>query len=1032
VTEACSPGEEVLAVVEGEAAVRYERDCGRSAVTREELFGRLFSVLLPGVALASPIDVRVVLSDTLTELGGSEPWLGALASRGGRAWLEFVAVAYESLVEARRMSWLGSPATGRSVAGDLRASVLVRASRLLDTELARRGLVDPSSREELIARALLGASLETVVATLGTRRVLATGMASWRPADLLVWRGLDAKLSHVGGAAKIALPAFERPLDAALAEGPIGRLVDAVAEALDDAPETRAIAPVLGDFTLTGELSPELAERVELRACEGAAGQARAIVDAVEEALRSVAPPTEIAVVFPEGRSGGATVARMLADAGVPVHVQGGAPDTRSGLVACAIEALLVAESAIPRLGLAALLRSSYVDPSHLTGIRDEAAARLALDRISLALETTATVVASSPEDSLVATVLAYEQAQSRRGARDGSRQSALVRRIAEPFGLVRRGATLLEHVVRAWELFRALGLRAQPGPGLRARLADDASWDSIASAELTAFARDANGAARLWATLDSFEKAAGDAADDRPYPLSSFRLELERELLAPEPVSEAGAVGAIRITTLRELSQRPLALLVFADADEGSLDTGDKQESLFDGAVRTKLLEGMDPALRASVRATSDAERVRLALAADAARRIVVTYSVRSEEGGPSPPHSFALWLSRQAVRKTEWRDKVLADPPLSSHEVELLELATGSLEARGRHPSAASRAAVEARRESAFGLPSRSHEGVAKARGVSDEVSAILVEETGGGQTPMSVTSLDRFGACLFQGFASQVLRARKHRVVPEVVDPREEGTLLHAALASAFGATRELWAARPREAARIRSLARDAAIRAISPVNASPLRRLALDAIAEAAMKIVEWSLADEAWDFSRAEARFGSEQGGWQTVSLDDARTKVRLLGTTDRVDIEQGGERLRVIDYKRGEDGARRLTSELGETSFQLAVYGKAASLALGLGSAPGMYVPTRRISAWVGGKGATEAWARAHALEEGVPRFERRALELVGRVRRGDLEPRPKSPETCRVCDLDGVCRKPRFVIVSALEDGQEDARDGD
>jgi hypothetical protein len=133
----------------------------------------------------------------------------------------------------------------------------------------------------------------------------------------------------------------------------------------------------------------------------------------------------------------------------------------------------------------------------------------------------------------------------------------------------------------------------------------------------------------------------------------------------------------------------------------------------------------------------------------------------------------------------------------------------------------------------------------------------------------------------------------------------------------------------------------------------------------------------------------------------------------------------------VIDYKRGEESARRLTNDLGESSFQLAIYARAASLALDLPSAAGSYLPTRRLSISYRARGYEAAWEKAHELEEGLPRYARRALDLVERVRHGDVEPRPVRPETCEVCDFDGVCRKPRFVIVASAPEGQDEVRDG-
>ena len=294
------------------------------------------------------------------------------------------------------------------------------------------------------------------------------------------------------------------------------------------------------------------------------------------------------------------------------------------------------------------------------------------------------------------------------------------------------------------------------------------------------------------------------------------------------------------------------------------------------------------------------------------------------------------------------------------------------------------------------------------------------------------MSVTSLDRFGTCRFQGFAREVLRSQRRQLLSEVVGPREEGILLHGALAAAFDATREQWAARPRDANGIRAAAdRAAAAFLRRETVTSRLLRAALDEVGDRVASVVEWSLRDEGWDFALAEAAFGKRADTWDAVVLADAQTMLRLAGSMDRVDVSHDGAALRIIDYKRSEDGARRLTDELGESSFQLAVYARAAARALGKPATSGMYLATRRLSPVYRTRGREAAWLRANALEEGLARFERRALDRMRSVREGDLAPRPASPGVCRFCDHDGACRKPRFVIEGTLADDEDGARGG-
>jgi ATP-dependent helicase/nuclease subunit B len=1021
-------GEATLLVVESEAQVRYAHECGKRALTRDSLAERLLASLAPTIALASDLVVRRALSEALEHLAEAEGWLATFMERGGRAWADLVGAVMDSLREAHEMTWLGSVTRAPSVAKDARARVVFAAGERLDRELARHGLGDPGARDALVTEALAVADPANIVRALGSRRVVATGIASWGPLDLSLWRALDARLSLVGGNAAIELRTFDRPFDAARPLDPLGRLVDAVAEALDDAPQTRPIGAVLGDFAFTGKLSAESSDRVEVRQADSRAAGARAVLDAVARALAAGACPEDIAVVVPEPRDGGEqpshgsrgwspTIARALAEAQIPAYstVDGEGP---RGLMACALGALVVADHGLTRLDLARVLQSRYLNAPGLTGLPGQGEARALLDRLAHVLETTPTAEGDGTVDSLEKTVLAFKG----RERNELEAMALLARRVAEAFERARRGTTLEEHVTHTRHLFEVLGLHAETSPHLAAHWAQDGRAVDVTEREVEAYARDARGASRLDATLDAYEAVARTLHFGAAQSFSSFCIELEDELSRPSDAQEARAAGAVRIATLRELTGRPLSLLVFADAHEGSLERETGRYSLFDGGARAELTLGIEPALRASAKTATQAERIRLAAAADAAAQSVLVYATRDDEGGISPPDSFVAWLIREGVRTTSWRDKVVVTHPLTSHEARLLSFIEGGDQARSRDPLVLARAAIESARESAFGLPARSADDVA-ARELRPEVRAILLEETGGGSRSMPVTALDRFGACLFQGFAAQVLRARRSEILDEIIDPREEGTLLHGALAAAFGATRELWASRPRDAARIRSLADRAATEALARAPAaSRLRRAALREIREAVLRVVAWSLADEQWDFSRAETA--------QTVVLDDNRGKITLRGSADRVDMGHGRDELRVIDYKRGEEGARRLTSELGETSFQIAVYAKGASEALNVPATAGVYLPTRRLAPSFVPKDTAGAWGRSHALEDGTPHFVRRALDLVTRVRSGDIEARPANPETCRTCDFDGICRKPRFVILSALEE-EEETRDG-
>jgi ATP-dependent helicase/nuclease subunit B len=1022
-------GETLLLVVECEAEVRWQWERGRLAVTRADLYARLSSRLLPEVTLASKVTVRLALADILAKLAQSESWLGVVLERGGKAWIDLVAGVDATLAEAHRMTWHG--ALGR-IGDDPRSRTIAAARRDLERALSRVALADPAAEDERITRALSHAPADDVADALGARHVVASGVASWAPAELALWRALDARLSLLGGSATIELVTFERPLDAERALDPAGRLVDAVAEALDAAPKTRPIVAVLGDLGGGDTLTEDSLLRVELRTADSPRAEARAIADAVRGALSGGTPPEQVAVVVSRDAPVRGPLLRLLEGLNIPTHVVGRDEVAPGGLVTCALEALAVAGRGAPRLAVATLLGSMYIDASRLSGLADANEARTAIRGIARALERTRAVRSPSPAECLARTVLASDMADQE--AR--SRWASVARRIGEILERAASGKGRIEHARRARDLIEALGLRAIPGPGAAARLATDLPMVGLERVEVGAFVRDARGRERLDAELDAYETAAARLALDAPTSFESFRLEIELSLRLHDATlglaDEAPVSGAMRISLLRDLPSRPLALLVFADAHGGALESRSKGATLLDAAVRTRLTESIEPALRPSVFAASDADSIRLAAAAHAARHIVISCTTRDDDGALRSPHPLVAWLELQGVRQTKWRDEVIATHPLTDDEARLAALGRAGAGARLLAPAAAERADVEARRERSFGVTARAIDAVAHGETASTSLRAILVEETGGADRAMSVTSLDRFGACRFQGFTSQVLGARSKLILAEAIGPREEGVLLHGALEAAFVATRELWSERPRDAEAIRAKARLAAAAFLGrDASTSRLVRATLDELLDRVAAVVEWSLADDGWDFLRAESGFGKRFDAWDAVLLGDGRTRLRLAGSMDRVDVSHDGACLRVVDYKRSEDGARRLTEALGESSFQLAVYASAASRALGKPVASGMYLATRRLSPAYRTRGNEAAWARAHAPDQGLARFETRALSLMRAVREGDVEPRPVTADACRWCDHDGACRKPRFVIESAASEDADDARVG-
>jgi RecB family exonuclease len=308
------------------------------------------------------------------------------------------------------------------------------------------------------------------------------------------------------------------------------------------------------------------------------------------------------------------------------------------------------------------------------------------------------------------------------------------------------------------------------------------------------------------------------------------------------------------------------------------------------------------------------------------------------------------------------------------------------------------------------------------------SDALRRVLAAETGGGQEPMGVTSLETFALCPFRGYAARVLGARERRVVGDVPDALDEGSTLHGALAAAFRATALLWRQRPRDGEAVlgAGLAAADAYFARESLASGP-RRMALDLARRDVLRVLAWSLADEVWDFAEAEKAFGDgADDSWPVLTLDDGYERVALKGRIDRVDVAHRGGGVRALDYKLREPSALRQTRQLGEIAFQLPLYAAAAASATGGGSTAGMYLPARARSLLPGyvTRGTEDAWARAHARDGDQPHYIARAITILAEVRSGMVPPSPRDAGACETCGFAGGCRKPRFASALDSDEG--------
>ena len=1029
-------------IVDSERQVERLARAGTVAETRSTLARRLFEELLPDVELASPEVTRIALDHALARVAPDDPRLAALAAAGGGAWMRTVDALAGALGVLRAAAvtteQLSAAARGPGIAA-ARARTLGLALGALDEELARASLVDGRALGTHLARVLAGSAADAILAATGAPRLVTQGIVTWDAADLAWWRALDLGLSHRGGSARIELPTFERRLDTERERDPLEVIADDLARALDEAPLFASIAAPLGDLRFEGELPRDAPARLEVRRAADAPAQARAVADAVADAIAAGVAIDRIAIALP--RLDDETLGplrRALDDAGLVAHDPRGPAPAGTGLVACAMDALAVAARGLPRREVAVLLRSRYLDARALTGLpeRREASARL-LD-LARALEETPTARATEPTAGPLAAMIATARAYRPRSDRDEEpsvieTRAALASRIGEILSKAASARTAAEHAAAARSLFVALGLGPRLGAGVYDALAKDPPPQGIVRAELRAVARDARAWEVLLAAIDAYDSAVRRLGrGDVPTTAESFRHHLEGVLDVGAPPLGAARAGTLRVARVSELAHEDLALLIVIDANDGVLPASPAPDPLLPDALVTALRRAAPAAAPAPYALRGARELTALALAAAGAERIVIACRARDEQGGLLAAAPIVAWLEKGSVPSKSFRASRLRDRPLSLIDARLAWLSAAPAHAALVAPEPARRADIERRRESFFYDPARVTDETVGALVASPEVSLALLEDTGM-ERPLAVTSLEKLASCAFKGFAEVVLGARDHAPRGELPDAREEGSLVHEALAAAFRATAELWPRRPRDAAAIEArgiAAADALLE--GELVGSPLRDVVLARARDSVRAILAWSLADDTWDFSAAEQGFGeASAGSWPPYRVASGDDSVVLRGKIDRVDTGHLTATVRAVDYKRSKRNAEQLVSKLGATAFQVPLYALVAARATERPGAMGLYLPTgaRDVPPGYAPKDAFgKKWADLMSRDaiEKLTMTERVALEVVTAVRMGGLAPLPADPSICATCAVRGGCRQPRFAVAAADDDTDE------
>lgn len=987
---------------------------GESAEGRSTLEERLSRALLKGAVFASKSEARIALEVGLSKVAWSDALFSQVWKGAGEGWRRTVDVvddAIRSIYEANiPRATLVRFARGESALAK-RSAALSMAMEALEFSLERAGLLDVRTRGRRLAEAIRNAPAANVVSAVGHLHLVAESILDWPPRDLDWWLALDAKLSEVGGSAKISFPLPHSSVSATR-RGPLEALFDDLVKALDEPPQTEEISSPLGDLSF--ETPPNRPENIQIHVAATPEAEARAAVGVVRDALSRGVPIEKIALVMvrPEETFVRA-LTHLLRDAAIPFFDAEQFRRNESGVVELAFR--LMSDSFTKR-EIASIVRSQYVDPNALIKGEPWEVARAQLNDVAHAIERAPNVGGEGWKARLI---------ESTRAARSldedvRERRVALVTRLLdvvehEPM------ATRAAHVDALRRTVTTLGLDRRAALGGRDLLRTDAPIRGMAQIELESLARDAEGWQR-------FERAIA------AYALSIVRLSVGNERVAKETFASelrtfydddarlpgAGRAAALRLVSFDEMFGLPSDLMIVCGAREGALPFEPPKHALLSASLIEKIRSAHGTVGSISAETAVQRDLGRLLFASARAQSIAFTYSTIGEAGAPTSASSVLDWLERARAKVIAAPASPILSAPLTEKEWRIRALALDRTKGETIANDAARRAQVEEKREGFFLDPRRTaSEWVGDLRHHS-EAADLFASDIASAERPLPVTILENLASCAFRGVALQVLGARDDVFDEETPDAREEGTLLHEALFVALRSIETMLRDRPRNEDSLTSTALTALDAFFATKKLSGALRDVMEArVRDSVKAVLAWTIRDDMWNVAALEQPFGDPRGeGWPALSIADAEGAISLRGTIDRVDTSLDGASVRAIDYKRNASKAKPSVAEIGRTLFQVPVYAVAAKEVEKKGRAEGMYLPV--LAKDLPPSHRVDEKFRAALLEKldgDPPPIADALLRIVKSARKGSFLPKPDDDTTCTYCHLEGACRRPRFAI---------------
>ena len=484
---------------------------------------------------------------------------------------------------------------------------------------------------------------------------------------------------------------------------------------------------------------------------------------------------------------------------------------------------------------------------------------------------------------------------------------------------------------------------------------------------------------------------------------------------------SSAGEAGRIAVLDLLRARTRRFEVVFLLGLEEGSLPRrGHESPFLGDDARRD-----LDERSRARLTRPDQVARDRYLFytaCTRASRRLYLVREAATDEGSPREPSPFwdevqavfpkddvARWTRRRPLSELTW--------PLEEAPTDRERLRAVALRAAGDSVAADAIATANgwdrrlARALHAFERPTRlTHPQV---------LAELATKATFG------VTELERFADCSSIWFLDRLIDPKS---IDARVDARLRGQVAHQVLFKFYsGLPKELGADRVEQdrvedaVAFLRRCLDDAMKGVRLEFTELQERELRHGLWRDLEAFVREEAAADMPLLPRRFEVLFGSERSAPELQRGLELAEGITLSGKIDRIDVDPFSARGIVQDYKAGKHAhsAQQIESE---KRLQIPLYMLVLRDLVGVEPLGGLYRP-------LSGERKARGLLRAEAREDGIPGFAKNdylaeeefwskvegarglAVEIVDRIRTGDVQHDPKGGDCPTWCELASMCR---------------------